>query len=668
MDKNLMAGCETNLQILLEKIEEYKTTLKTIGSEAANNSNLIEAAAANDLMGIKYYITIMKTRPEISNIFYTDTKGNNIFSISSYNDMDVSSHSNFTAAMQNEDVVRYQMLSESDLCLGYSVKIGTGDTTYGVLSIYHSLNDNKIIDIAKRLTNHDFTIYAGDRVITTSLMAEDGTRLMDSKPQQKITTSVLENGQDYHNREKILKNDYLTYYIPLRDHQGNAIGMILSGVNIESRINQTNLIMFGLIGVSLLLTMLNLISLRIFTSKNVYKPLNQIENLAVSLANGEIGIQNPDAVKLNFKSNDEMGRAARAFAGTVDSLKNYIGEISELLKHISEGDLTRFPQQDYKGDFVNIRNALQNIVLSLNETFANINRSAEIIAENTQSVAKGAAVLSQNSAAQASAAEELTATVQEVAVNLTQKSAENTATVKSIVEGFLLDVQNGKEYINQLIELFNQINQISDEMRKVNNAVSNISFQTDILALNAAVEAARAGAAGKGFAVVAEEVRSLANLSSNAARQTEHLLESTLKLLQRGTETANSTSMAFDKIFENSRQSVGVISEIEQITQSQAAAVDQITKGMEQISDAIQNNAAIAEENAAASQEMASQAQFLKELVGQVKLISPNGNGTDPDSAGDNENSQPDQAEPAPSEDSGSAPEKAQIETTPNQL
>lgn len=684
-DKNFEEESKTNLQMLAQEIDGHKNMLKTVSENILSNEDFIRAAGTRDLIKIKNIFAQLQQSFPVSYLFYTNTWGSILTAISPYGNISLDEHINFTAAMNDQDLATYQILGENDLCIGYSFKIvapvpvsGTGIITeegevieaeyeeklVGLVSLYLSLSDESLLDNIKKFTGYDYSIFVGDEQINTTIMVDD-QRQTGTKLQSRLARNILENQQEFTGRTNVLEIDYIASYAPILDHEGSVIGILFSGINIESRVNQTTFIVLMMFAVTIALTMFTIVILRIFISRQVYKPLAHIEKIAKNLESGEIGIQNPDAVKINITSDDEMGRTAKAFVGTVNSLKNYIGEMSDLLKHISEGDLTVLPQQNYKGDFVNIKQALENIVLSLNEIFTNINRSAQIIADNTQNVAHGAATLSQNSAAQASAAEELTSTVYEIS-NQVQKTAQHAISANAIAEGFTLDVENGKNTLNRLVELFNQINQLSDEMIKVNKAVSSISFQTDILALNAAVEAARAGAAGKGFAVVADEVRSLAILSSNAAKQTATLLENTLELLQSGTKEATTTAQAFEKINESSKQSFMIISEIEKAAQAQAAAVDQITRGLEQISDGIQQNAATSEENAAASQEMASQAQFLKELVGQVKLISIQEDNTQPDPDAD-QNTAPDQPEDGQSNqsDQTETPENAQPQNHP---
>ena len=181
----------------------------------------------------------------------------------------------------------------------------------------------------------------------------------------------------------------------------------------------------------------------------------------------------------------------------------------------------------------------------------------------------------------------------------------------SYVEKAAQDILDSNEYMQRLNKSMLEIGQASQEISKVTKLVEDIAFQTNILALNAAVEAARAGAAGKGFAVVADEVRNLAAKSAEAAKKTAELIETSVTTVSQGETIATETLKRLTEAAEKSNMAVKFIREIETAARDQAAAIEQINIGLDQVSSVVQTNAGTAEENSAASEELLAQANAL---------------------------------------------------------
>lgn len=169
-------------------------------------------------------------------------------------------------------------------------------------------------------------------------------------------------------------------------------------------------------------------------------------------------------------------------------------------------------------------------------------------------------------------------------------------------------------------EMISAMQSISDESKKINNiigTIEDIAFQTNILALNAAVEAARAGTAGKGFAVVADEVRNLATKSSEAAQNSTVLIENILKMIEDGSQKAETAAKAIAYVTEISEKSTAGTKNIETYVKNQTESINVISENVSQILDIVQQNAATAEKSAQIANAVANDVRDINAVVSQ---------------------------------------------------
>ncbi len=164
-----------------------------------------------------------------------------------------------------------------------------------------------------------------------------------------------------------------------------------------------------------------------------------------------------------------------------------------------------------------------------------------------------------------------------------------------------------------------EISRTTDETKKIIKTIEQIAFQTNLLALNAAVEAARAGEAGAGFSIVAEEVRNLAMRSSNAARDTEALIETSIQRTRNGIEQTYKAKEAFEKVAAGAKQVGELFESVDSSSREQAERISSVNNAMTEIDRITQDNAASAEETASAIEEIKAQIDsievFIKELM-----------------------------------------------------
>ncbi|WP_099204017.1 methyl-accepting chemotaxis protein [Scatolibacter rhodanostii] len=369
------------------------------------------------------------------------------------------------------------------------------------------------------------------------------------------------------------------------------------------------------LGLSILFILLSIMmALRIATP--IVKPVTNLVNRIVALSEGNLHSEVPEV-----HTGDEIEVLSQSFTVTVQALNSYIEEISFILGQLDQGDCTVETKQEYKGDFVQIKDSLKKIITNLNTTFTAIQDSASQVASGSDQVSSAAQALSSGATEQAATVEELGASVASVA----QQAEYNTSSVSNATN-YVEQASNGlAESIQRMEKLsaaMNEISESSQEISKITKLVEDIAFQTNILALNAAVEAARAGSAGKGFAVVADEVRNLAAKSAEAAKQTAALIQKSVVSVSEGEQLSIDALKLLDVVSEKSGLVDRSIREIESSSIEQASAIEQINQGLSQVSAVVQNNAATAEESSASSEELAAQAQILQTEVSKFKLVA----------------------------------------------
>lgn len=350
-------------------------------------------------------------------------------------------------------------------------------------------------------------------------------------------------------------------------------------------------------------------------TKNITKPVKEISEAANAISKGDL------TYTVKYSSRDELGGATKSISNAIKTLGLYVGEIDRVLNEIAKGNLTASVDMEFIGGFASIKNSVEQILMSFNDTLSKINEAAEQVSSGADQVSGGAQALSQGTAEQASSIEELSATINEVSEQI-KHNAENSNNVSKITQSAARGVEENSKQVELMTQAMYDIKRSTNEISKIIKAIDDIAFQTNILALNAAVEAARAGSAGKGFAVVADEVRNLASKSAEAAKSTAFLIENSIKSVDGGTKLADETKEAIDSMVEGIRKSVKLVDDITEASNEQADSMMQITMGIEQISGVVQTNSATAQESAAASEELSGQANLLKELVENFELNS----------------------------------------------
>jgi methyl-accepting chemotaxis protein len=352
-----------------------------------------------------------------------------------------------------------------------------------------------------------------------------------------------------------------------------------------------------------------------YITKLISNPINAMKNAAKEMANGNLD------VSIDISSNDEIGSLASSFSIMINTLKSYITEISAVLGNISSGNFDICIVEDYKGNFVEIKNSLDNIGQSLNNIFLEIKESTIQVNTGAIQVSSTSQIISEGATEQANSIEKLSSSIEKINDQI-QHTVTNADHTTEITMDLVQNIEDSNIQMNEMLSAMNDIEKSSKDINNIIRAITDISTETNLLALNAAIEAARAGEAGNGFSVVAEEVRKLSFQSADAAKQTALLINDSINAVDKGRLLANATAKTLSELVDSVNSVTNLISNITSASQAQADSIRQIHDGILIISDVVQSNSAIAEESAASSEELTAQAETLNIMIEKFKLKS----------------------------------------------
>jgi methyl-accepting chemotaxis protein-2 (aspartate sensor receptor) len=301
------------------------------------------------------------------------------------------------------------------------------------------------------------------------------------------------------------------------------------------------------------------------------------------------------------------------------SVSEPLSQLTAAVTAVAQGDLTHAFQTTRHDEIGALVSETEDMRARYLQAMQQVRQAAESIGTASAEIASGNQDLSQrteqtasNLQTTASSMAQLTGTVQQSADSARQAN-QLAATAAEVAA-------RGGVVVGQVVSTMNDINQSSRKIADIIAVIDSIAFQTNILALNAAVEAARAGEQGRGFAVVASEVRSLAGRSADAAREIKALINASVEKVESGSKLVQNAGVTMSEIVSSVRRVSDIIGEISSAASEQSSGIGNVNHAIAELDQMTQQNAALVEQSAAAAESLRDQAQRLEQAVSVFRL------------------------------------------------
>jgi methyl-accepting chemotaxis protein len=284
-----------------------------------------------------------------------------------------------------------------------------------------------------------------------------------------------------------------------------------------------------------------------------------------------------------------------------------------------EGDLTRRLPEQGRDEVAQIAAAFNRFVGKMEAVMVTIRQSSESVRIAATEISTGGQDLSRRTENAASSLQETSASMEEI-TSTVEHTAESSRQANGLAESASEVARRGGEAVGKVVDTMQGIRDSSAQISEIVNVMDGIAFQTNLLALNASVEAARAGEQGRGFAVVAGEVRQLASRSAEAAKQIKGLIDTSSARTEEGAAQVRAAGETMEEIVASVTRVTDVLGEITAATGEQSDGIGQVNVAVSELDRMTQQNAALVEESTTAAEQLKDQADQLTEAVAGFTL------------------------------------------------
>lgn len=517
------------------------------------------------------------------------------------------------AGMQSEAVTSLNYLCQS-ISASYDA-IDSGDWHMDGENLYKgdfSVSDNvDVIDSYTDGFDTDITIFYGDTRRATSLLGLTGERIIGTTASSEVVDAVLNKGQDYSSTKIEINNkNYYAYYKPLKNSNGQTVGMIFAGepsADIDALIAQKR---WSIIGISMVILIISIAVCAVLI-KAIVNVIVHAGGMLKGISDGNLHIElSGKAAKVSEKAkgrNDEIGSMIHSMYGLVEKLSDTIRRIKETTENLLQS-----------GD------SLESMATQTSNTTDEISRAIEEVSKGAIIQAEEIESATMQVSNIGSMIESIVMSVKELDdVSLNIKRADDES--EQIINELGKSNDRTIEAIKKIDESVHTTNDSVGKIQEAVNLITSIASETSLLALNASIEAARAGEAGRGFAVVASQISKLSEDSNNSAKTIEDIIyqlsvdsEASVKIMA---EVGEIITEQQNKLNETKAKFTDVSRGIE-LSMTETSKIYEQTKECDEarikVTEVIENLSAVSEENAASTQETNSSMQELNTTVNQL--------------------------------------------------